>query len=330
MGKRILITGAGGFIGGRLANRLLNDPTIDEIVAVDKKPLQNWYTCLDSYSPSNKKVNNIIGDLTSSSFSHSVTEGIDEIYHMACDMGGMGFIESNKSLCMLSVVPDSNTIRAAQKNGVKKFLFTSTACVYSAMYQDIPTTVGLSEGMIYPFDPEDGYGWEKLFMERMCRHFTEDYGMETRVVRYHNVYGPIGTWNGGREKAPAALCRKVIEAIEGKTGVIEIWGDGEQTRSFLYIEDALDGTLATMNSNVDVPLNVGSDYGVSINQLVDIIEEIAKVKLKRVYVEGPLGVRGRNSDNSLIKNLLNWEPKVSLKEGLTKTYEWIYGQYRSR
>lgn len=329
MSKRILITGAGGFIGGRLAHRLMADPTVEEIVAVDKKPVQNWYTFLDSYASNGKKIKNIMGDLTSSSFAKNVTEGIDEIYHMACDMGGMGFIESNKALCMLSVVPDSNTIRAAQKNGVKKFLFASTACVYSSVYQNQASTGGLSESMIRPFDPEDGYGWEKLFMERMCRHFNEDFGMETRVVRYHNVYGPVGTWKGGREKAPAALCRKVIEAIENKTGTIEIWGDGNQTRSFLFIEDALDGTINVMNSDFTRPFNVGSDFGVSINQLVDIIEDIAKVKLKRIYVDGPLGVRGRNSDNSDVKELLKWEPKISLKEGLTKTYEWIYGQYRS-
>ena len=326
MGKRILVTGAGGFIGGRLVDRLLQNSDVDLITTIDKKSFEDWYT----FFPDNPSVKNIMGDLTSGKVADLATKEIDEIYHLACDMGGMGFIEENKTLCMLSVVPDTNTIRAAHKNGVKKFLFASTACVYSSIYQNEASTKGLSESMVHPFDPEDGYGWEKLFMERTCRHFNEDFGMETRVVRYHNVYGPVGTWNGGREKAPAAMCRKVIEAIENKTGEIEIWGDGEQTRSFLFVGDALDGTLKVMNSDYTRPFNVGSDYGVSINQLVNIIEEIAGVKLKRKYIKGPLGVRGRNSDNTDVKKLLNWEPKISLKEGLTKTYEWIYDQYRSK
>lgn len=326
MGKRILVTGAGGFIGGRLVDRLLQNSDVDLITTIDKKSFEDWYT----FFPDNPAVKNIMGDLTSGKVADLATKEIDEIYHLACDMGGMGFIEENKTLCMLSVVPDTNTIRAAHKNGVKKFLFASTACVYSSIYQNEAATKGLSESMVHPFDPEDGYGWEKLFMERTCRHFNEDFGMETRVVRYHNVYGPVGTWNGGREKAPAAMCRKVIEAIENKTGEIEIWGDGEQTRSFLFVEDALDGTLKVMNSDYTRPFNVGSDYGVSINQLVDIIEEIAGVKLERKYIKGPLGVRGRNSDNTDVKKLLNWEPKISLKEGLTKTYEWIYDQYRTK
>ena len=326
MGKRILVTGAGGFIGGRLVDRLLQNSDVDLITTIDKKSFEDWYT----FFPDNPAVKNIMGDLTSGKVADLATKEIDEIYHLACDMGGMGFIEENKTLCMLSVVPDTNTIRAAHKNGVKKFLFASTACVYSSIYQNEAATKGLSESMVHPFDPEDGYGWEKLFMERTCRHFNEDFGMETRVVRYHNVYGPVGTWNGGREKAPAAMCRKVIEAIENKTGEIEIWGDGEQTRSFLFVGDALDGTLKVMNSDYTRPFNVGSDYGVSINQLVDIIEEIAGVKLERKYIKGPLGVRGRNSDNTDVKKLLNWEPKISLKEGLTKTYEWIYDQYRTK
>ena len=325
MGKRILITGAGGFIGGRLVNRLVNDPEVSFIRCVDKKSTVEWCTFIDR-----PKIQNIVGDLSSHIIAEKATSDVDEVYHMACDMGGMGFIELNKTLCMLSIVPDTNTIRMAQKNKVKKFFFASTACVYSSVYQKETTKYGLSENQVYPYDPEDGYGWEKLFMERMCRHFEEDFGLETRIARYHNVYGPEGNWNGGREKAPAALCRKVIEAVKNNTGEIEIWGDGQQTRSFLFIDDALDGTIQLMDSKNNMPLNIGSDYGVSINELVDVIEKIAGVKLKRKYVEGPLGVRGRNSDNSNVKKFLGWEPKVSLEEGMRKTYEWIYDQYCSK
>lgn len=319
MTKKILVTGAGGFIGGQLVKKLSEKYTVR---AVDKKPLSAWYSRLDN-------VENIVGDLTDYQVALDVTQNVDEIYHMACDMGGMGFIEHNKTLCMLSIIPDTNTLKAAQLNGVKKFLFASTACVYPSYNQNRPDVSGLIEGTEYPADPEDGYGWEKLFMERMCRHFTEDFGIETRIVRYHNVYGPHGTWDGGREKAPAALCRKVIHAKETGDHEIEIWGDGEQTRSFLFIDDAVEGTIKVMESAHSSAFNVGSDRLISINQMVDILENIAKVKLTRKYIPGPLGVRGRNSDNNKIKTLINWEPSITLEDGLERTFNWIYTQYNA-
>lgn len=319
--KTILVTGAGGFIGGHLVKQLSTD---NLVVAVDKKPVHKWYQVFDA------NVKNISGDLTDYAFAQSVTVGVDEVYHLACDMGGMGFIEHNKTLCMLSIIPDVNTLKTSYENGAKKFLFASTACVYPIYQQQDTHITGLIEGTEYPADPEDGYGWEKLFMERMCRHFTEDYGIETRVVRYHNVYGPHGTWRGGREKVPAAMCRKVIEAIHTKSHTIDIWGDGHQTRSFLYVDDAVDGTLRVMNGEHSSAFNIGSDQMISINELVDIIENIAGTKVQRNYTEGPLGVRGRNSHNQKIKHLLNWEPRITLNEGITRTFNWIYEQHKLR
>jgi GDP-D-mannose 3', 5'-epimerase len=315
--KRILVTGAGGFIGGHLVKELSKTNIVR---AIDKKPLDKWYQIVDG-------VENIVGDLTEYDIALSTTKDIDEIYHMACDMGGMGFIEHNKTLCMLSIIPDTNTIKAAQLNGAKKFLFASTACIYPVHNQNTTIPVPLIEGSEYPADPEDGYGWQKLFMERMCRHFHEDFGIEARIVRYHNVYGPQGTWQGGREKAPAALCRKVAQAVQTGIHEIEIWGDGEQTRSFMYIDDAVEGTIRVMESPHATAFNVGSEEMVSINQMVDILEEIAEVKLIRNHIDGPLGVRGRNSHNDKIRELIGWEPSISLKEGLGKTYKWIYEQY---
>jgi nucleoside-diphosphate-sugar epimerase len=317
--KTILVTGAGGFIGGQLVKKLSENNTVR---AVDKKPLHAWYSRFDH-------VENIVGDLTDYQVAIDVTKDIDEIYHMACDMGGMGFIEHNKTLCMLSIIPDTNTLKAAQINGVKKFLFASTACVYPSYNQNKSDVQGLIEGTEYPADPEDGYGWEKLFMERMCRHFTEDFGIETRIVRYHNVYGPEGTWDGGREKAPAALCRKVIHAKETGNHEIEIWGDGEQTRSFLFVDDAVEGTIRVMNSEHSSAFNIGSDRLVSINQMVDVLENISDIKLTRKYISGPLGVRGRNSDNTKVKALINWQPSITLEDGLERTFKWIYTQYNA-
>ena len=249
-------------------------------------------------------------------------EGASEVYNLAADMGGMGFIENNKALCMLSVLINTHLLMAARDAGVERFFFASSACVYAA---DKQRTTELDEGLreedAYPAMPEDGYGWEKLFSERMCRHFREDFGMQTRMARYHNVYGPHGTWDGGREKAPAAICRKVIEAKLSGKHEIEIWGDGEQTRSFIYIDDCLEGTQRMMHSDVTEPLNLGSDELVTINQLVDIVEEIAGIKLVRTYdLSAPKGVRGRNSDNTAFDSVLGWAPSIRLEHGMEKTY----------
>jgi nucleoside-diphosphate-sugar epimerase len=242
-------------------------------------------------------------------------------------MGGMGFIELNKALCMLTVLINTHMLMAARQAGAHRYFFSSSACVYAAEKQTAAEVTPLSEGDAYPAMPEDGYGWEKLFSERMCRHFTEDFGLETRVARYHNVYGPYGTYDGGREKAPAAVCRKVIQAQLSGSGEIEIWGDGEQTRSFTYIEDCLAGTQRLMQSGIREPLNIGSDQLVTINQLVDIVERIAGVRLERRYrLDAPKGVRGRNSDNTLIQEKLGWAPSIRLEEGMRRTYEWIHAE----
>jgi nucleoside-diphosphate-sugar epimerase len=242
-------------------------------------------------------------------------------------MGGMGFIEQNKALCMLSVLINTHLLVAARDAGAGRYFFSSSACVYNAEKQLNPDVVPLREDDAYPAMPEDGYGWEKLFSERMCRHFTEDFGLETRVARYHNVYGSHGTWDGGREKAPAAICRKVIEATLSGRRTIEIWGDGQQTRSFTYIDDCLEGTRRLMAGGVSEPLNVGSSELVTINQLVDIVEDIAGVRLERQYLtSAPKGVNGRNSDNTRIKAELGWEPTTPLRVGLERTYRWIHGQ----
>jgi GDP-D-mannose 3',5'-epimerase len=236
----------------------------------------------------------------------------------------MGFIENNKALCMLSVLTNTHMLMAARDKGVERFFYSSSACVYNGEKQTDPNVIALKESDAYPALPEDGYGWEKLFSERMCRHFEEDYGLQTRVARYHNVYGPLGTWTGGREKAPAAICRKVIEAKHSGSNQIEIWGDGKQTRSFMYIDDCTLGTRMIAESDIREPLNLGSDELVTINQLVDIAEEIAGLKLKRIYkLDAPKGVNGRNSDNTLIQEKLNWAPSIKLREGLAKTYAWI-------
>ena len=258
---------------------------------------------------------------------YEVTEGAAWVYNLAADMGGMGFIETHKAECMLSVLINTNLLMAARDLGVQRFLFTSSACVYAAEKQTSSDVVALRESDAYPAMPEDGYGWEKLFSERMCRHFSEDFGLETRIVRYHNVYGPHGTYDGGREKAPAAICRKIIQAKISGRHEIEIWGDGEQTRSFMYIDDCLKGTTLIMDGEFAVPLNLGSEQLVTINQLVDIVESIARIKLRRSYnLDAPKGVRGRNSDNTLIRKALSWAPEIRLEEGMEKTYSWIFDQ----
>src|SRR5688500_7778230 len=242
-------------------------------------------------------------------------------------MGGMGFIENNKGLCMLSVLTTTHMLVAARDAGARSFFYSSSACVYNAEKQKDTNVTALKEEDAYPALPEDGYGWEKLFSERMCRHFREDFAVATRIARYHNVYGPHGTYGGGREKAPAAVCRKVISAKLSGKHEIEIWGDGKQTRSFMYIDDCLKGTQMLTASDVIEPINIGSSELVTINQLVDIVEEIAGIKLKRNYkLDAPKGVNGRNSDNTMIRRLLKWEPNIKLRDGMERTYRWIYDE----
>ena len=319
---RVVITGAGGFIGGHMV-RSLRDKGVRHIRAVDRKPFDEWYQTLDD-------VENLHLDLASLDSCKVAARRADYIFNLAADMGGMGFIEVNKGLCMLSVLTSTHMLVAARDAGVERFFYSSSACVYNASKQTDPVNTGLAEEDAYPAMPEDGYGWEKLFSERMARHFVEDFGLETRVARYHNVYGPWGTYDGGREKAPAAICRKVIEAKRSGNHEIEIWGDGEQTRSFMYIDDCIHGTLALMQSDVREPVNIGSDELVSINQLVSLVEDIAGVTLRRRYnLDAPKGVRGRNSDNSKIKDVLNWAPSIRLRDGLERTYTWIDEQMRS-
>jgi nucleoside-diphosphate-sugar epimerase len=255
--------------------------------------------------------------------------GASIVYNLAADMGGMGFIENNRCLCMLSVLINTHLLMAAKQSGAQRYFYASSACVYNADKQRDPNVTALKEEDAYPALPEDGYGWEKLFSERMCRHFREDFGVQTRMFRFHNVYGPHGTWVGGREKAPAAICRKVIEAQVSGKHEIEIWGDGHQTRSFMFIADCLTGMDKLMASDIVEPLNLGSDEQVSINQLVDIVEGIAGVKLERRYnLKAPKGVNGRNSDNALIKKMLGWAPGVRLRDGLEKTYRWIFDEVK--
>jgi GDP-D-mannose 3',5'-epimerase len=318
----ILVAGAGGFIGGQLV-RSLEQQGIS-ILAVDRKPLGEWY-----YRSS--LAENRVSDLQDKGACSIVTRGVSHVYNLAADMGGMGFIENNKALCMLSVLINTQLLLASRDNGVKRFFFSSSACVYPDYRQKQTHIEALKESDAYPAMAEDGYGWEKLFSERMCRHFREDFGIATRIGRYHNVYGPYGTWDGGREKAPAAIARKVATALISGKREIEIWGDGEQTRSFMYIDDCLKGTQLLMNSNFVEPLNIGSDEMVSINELVDIVENIAGIKLERIYKrDAPMGVRGRNSDNTLIRQVLGWAPSVKLVDGMEKTYRWIYDQTMAR
>jgi GDP-D-mannose 3',5'-epimerase len=318
----VLVTGAGGFIGGQLVRDLENQRIA--IRAVDRKPLKDWYYLSSS-------AENLTCDLKEKDYCYSVTNGIRQVYNLAADMGGMGFIEHNKALCMLSVLVNTHLLLASRDNGVERFFFSSSACVYPAYRQETTLIAPLKEADAYPALAEDGYGWEKLFGERMSRHFREDFGLETRIGRYHNVYGPYGTWDGGREKAPAAISRKVAMALITGKHEIEIWGDGEQTRSFMYIDDCLKGTQLLMHSDFVDPLNIGSDEMVSINQLVDIVEEIAGIRLKRTYkLDAPLGVRGRNSDNTLVRQVLGWAPSISLHDGMEKTYRWIYQQVKAR
>lgn len=316
--QRILVAGGGGFIGGHLAEKLLSEG--NEVVIADIKPMETWYLVHDD-------ARNLVLNLEEKAACYEAAEGCDVIYNLACNMGGMGFVEHNRALCMISVLINTHLLMAARELDVKKFLFTSTACVYRADKQDSTNVVALKEDDVYPAMPEDGYGWEKLFSERMCRHFHEDFGIDVRVVRLHNVYGPYGTWKGGREKAPAAICRKVIEAKLSGDHTIEVWGDGEQRRSFMFIEDCLTGMEKIMASDHVDPINLGRDDMISINQLIDIVEGFAGLKLERQYnLDAPQGVRGRNSDNTKIREVLGWAPGIPIETGLRKTYNWIYEQ----
>jgi GDP-D-mannose 3', 5'-epimerase len=319
--KSVLVGGAGGFIGGHMVQKLI-DQGFSNIRAVDIKEQDEWYQV-------HPDVDNRVLDLQSLDNAIEAVEGINEVYNLAADMGGMGFIENNKALCMLSSLINTHLLMASKDAGVDEYFFASSACVYAADKQTTSDNPGLKEEDAYPAMPEDGYGWEKLFSERMCRHFLEDYGIQTRVARYHNVYGPDGTWDGGREKAPAAICRKVIEAKISGTNEIEVWGDGEQTRSFMYIDDCIYGTQMLLHSDIIEPINIGSAQMVTINELVDIAENIAGIKVKRNYnLDAPKGVRGRSSDNTMIEKLCDWSPRISLEDGLEKTYKWIYDQIR--
>jgi len=321
--NRVLVTGAGGFIGGHLVDEFRNQG-YQHIRAVDEKPLDEWYQRFDD-------VENLSLNLNLKENCEVSAKGADEICNLAANMGGMGFIEHNKALCMLSVLINTHMLQAALNHGCQKFFYSSSACVYNADKQKTFEAPSLKEEDAYPAMPEDGYGWEKLFSERMCRHFREDFGLYTRVARFHNVYGPWGTWFGGREKAPAAICRKVIEAKLQGAHEIEIWGSGDQTRSFMFADDCVKGIQLITNSQILEPINLGSTEAVSINQLVDIVEGIAGIKLKRNYnLNAPKGVNGRNSENTLIKKYLNWEPDTTLQVGLEKTYAWIYDQYLAR
>jgi nucleoside-diphosphate-sugar epimerase len=317
--KRILVAGAGGFIGGWLVKSLLENGH-ENIRAIDIKPVHEWFQVFDG-------VENISIDLSTQENADIATRNTSIVYNLAADMGGMGFIENHKALCMLSVLINTNLIMFAQRNGVEKYFYASSACVYNQSLQSNSNNPGLKESDAYPAQPEDGYGWEKLFSERMCKHFYEDYGLEVRIARFHNVYGPNGTYTGGREKAPAAICRKVALAAITQKLDIDIWGDGEQTRSFTYIDDTINGIHKMMESSFNDPLNLGSSQMVTINEMVSVVEQIANVKLNRNYIlDAPKGVRGRNSENSLIKSELNWTPTISLETGLKKTYEWIFSE----
>lgn len=320
--RRILIAGGGGFIGGHLAKGLLKQG--HQVVIADIKALDQWYQVHDG-------AENHVLNLEQKDTCFQMMEGCDDVYNLACNMGGMGFIEFNKALCMISVLINTHLLMSARELGVKRYFFASSACVYPDYRQGDADVMALKESDAYPSQPEDGYGWEKLFSERMCVNFHEDFGMNVRVFRFHNVYGPFGTWAGGREKAPAALCRKVIEAAETVNRDIEIWGDGEQTRSFMYIDDCVDGIARLMDSDHTQPLNLGRAELVSINGLLDIIQGFAGIELNRKYdLSKPQGVRGRNSDNTLIQETLGWEPEVDLATGLEKTYHWIKEQHDRR
>ena len=316
----VLVAGGGGFIGGHLVGDLLAQGL--SVRSVDVKPQSEWYQV-------HAGAENVVADLSRIEDAMAQTAGAREVYMLAADMGGMGFIENNKALCMLTVLTSTHMLQAAHEAEVERYFYSSSACVYAADKQTDTDITALKEADAYPAMPEDGYGWEKLFTERMCRHFSEDFGLTTRVARYHNVYGPNGTWTGGREKAPAAVCRKIATAVITGQHEIDIWGDGEQTRSFMYIDDCVQGSQMILHGDSAAPVNLGSDELVSINQLYSIVEEIAGITCTRHYqLDAPQGVRGRNSDNTMIKDLYGWAPSITLADGLAKTYAWVYDEVK--
>ncbi|MEZ0578094.1 NAD-dependent epimerase/dehydratase family protein [Nocardioides sp. MH1] len=316
----VLVAGGGGFIGGHLVADLLAQGKT--VRSVDVKPVDEWYQV-------HPDAQNEVADLSLRENAFEQTEGAAQVFMLAADMGGMGFIENNKALCMLTVLTSTHMLEAAKAHEVERYFYSSSACVYAADKQTDTAVTALAEADAYPAMPEDGYGWEKLFTERMCRHFSEDFGMTTRVARYHNVYGPEGTWTGGREKAPAAVCRKIATAVITGNHELDIWGDGEQTRSFMYIDDCVKGSQMILAGDHEEPINLGSAELVSINQLYSIVEEIAGIKCTRNYqLDAPQGVRGRNSDNTEINRVFGWEPSIPLADGMARTYAWVYDQVK--
>jgi GDP-D-mannose 3',5'-epimerase len=321
----ILITGAGGFIGGSLA-RYFHDLGYTRIRAVDRKPLPEWYQRVPG-------VESLTMDLSDPDNAVRAVEGAIEVYNLAADMGGMGFIERFRVQCLRSILINTNVIEAAYRAGARRYFFSSSACAYNTDLQKTPDAVALKESDAYPAMAERGYGWEKLISEMFCQEYWAERGLETHIARFHNIYGPHGTWFGGREKAPSAMCRKVIEAVDSGNLQIEIWGDGHQTRSFCYIDDCVLGIDKIMHSEalIATPINLGSSELVSINELVSIVEEIAGVKLERTYkLDAPKGVAGRNSDNTFIESVLGWEPRKPLRDGMGETYAWIAQQFADR